>query len=731
MTLHFGILGPLEARRDHVQVELGPPKQKAVLAVLLISANQVVSLDRLIQMLWGDDVPARAQGTLQAYVHNLRKVLEPDRAVRSQAQVLVTRPPGYVVQVEPDSFDATRFEALAAEGHRLLSQAHAATAKEHLREALALWRGPALAEFAFEQFAQSATARLEEARAVVHEDLLEAELALGNHATVIGEITAAVGEYPLRERLWSLLMLALYRSGRQGEALRAFAMARHTLAEELGIDPSPALRALEAAILAQSPDLEFYPVGAVIGERGPAHLGRASVSVRSVKNPPLVGREKEFQSLMAAVSRAQLGSGGVVLISGEAGIGKTRLVEEMVDEAERAGSPVAWGRAHEQEGAPPCAPWAQVAENLIKRSDAQLLKEVLDGKASKLQSLLQEVDAFAGAVGECLDSPSGRSAFFEALTGFVLRIAETGVLIIVLEDLQWADRCSLQLLEHLASRVESSHVLVVASCRPPENFRDMPLAGSVGALARLPGFDWIELDGLRCAEVGRLLTESGARASAAQVCEIYARTDGNPFFVSDFARILANRDAPCPYQSGLIPSRGRALIRHWLNRVPKQTHHLLMVAAAMGRDFELATVAAATSSDLEEAIDWMQAAVLAGLVAEDPANPGMYRFCSGLVRDALCSELPGLRRSAFHAFAKRSTSEQLTLEPPLAGVEGADAERPGTNGATGPSGAASPGAAVSPEAAVSPGGAVSPGAAVGNPSSNGAAGPANRHEACG
>ena len=246
MTLHFGILGPIEARRDGADVDLGPPKQKAVLAILLISANQVVSLDRMIEMLWVDNIPARAQGSLQAYIYNLRKVLEPGRAARSQAQVLVTRSPGYVLNVEPDSFDATQFEILAGIGHRLLAQRRPAEAKEQLMKALALWRGPALAEFAFEQFAQPEAARLDEVRAVVLEDMLEAEMALGNHATLIGDITVAVGERPLRERLWSLLMLALYRSGRQGEALRAFAMARHTLAEELGIDPSPALRSLEA-----------------------------------------------------------------------------------------------------------------------------------------------------------------------------------------------------------------------------------------------------------------------------------------------------------------------------------------------------------------------------------------------------------------------------------------------------------------------------------------------------
>lgn len=657
MKVHFGVLGPLEARRCDGLVELGPPKQKAVLAALLISANQVVSLDRLTEMLWGADVPARAHGSIQAYIHNLRKVLEPGRPVRSQAQVLVTQPPGYVLQVEPDALDASKFEMLSAQGHRLLAQAHPAAAKGHLTEALALWRGPALAEFAFEQFAQPEAARLEQVRATVHEDLLEAELALGNHAAVIGDVTVAVGEHPLRERLWSLLMLALYRSGRQGEALRAFAMARHTLAEELGIDPSPALRALEAAILAQSPELDYYRPEAWSGE--PPSLNAASNHVVSQVpiSAPLVGRENELRRIMAALSQAQTGHGGVVLISGEAGIGKTRLAEEVATDAEGNDHLVVWGRAYEREGAPACWLWIQVAGEMVRRAEPHRLEAALAGRAKVLRSVLPNTDdevvfegdndtiAFSPWMPDPpAQSPSARFAFFEAMTGFLIDLAGDGLVVVVLEDLQWADQLSLELLEHMASRLQASHVLVVATCRPPENHLEMPLTETVGALVRLPIFDWIELDGLTGPEVGRLVAQTGARASPAQVSDIHARTDGNPFFVFNFARLLASRDVSRPYLAGLIPSSIRAAIQRRLSRLPVQTHDLLVVAAAMGRDFDIRKVAAATRVNLDDAVNCLQPAVFGGIITEDAVSPGTYRFCHGLVRDTLRGEMAGLRR---------------------------------------------------------------------------------------
>jgi DNA-binding SARP family transcriptional activator len=230
------------------EVSLGGAKPRALLAVLLVHPNEVVPADRLIDELWGDDSPEDAAAALRVNVSRLRKALAQD--------VLATRSPGYVVRVEPDELDLHRFERLMDEGRSLLARGLAADASERLREALSLWRGPALAEFAYESFAQPVIARLDEIRLAAIELRIEADLTLGRHDERVGEIEALVTEHPLREHLRMYLMTALYRSGRQAEALDAYQDARRALVEELGIDPSPALQELERAILRHDSSLD-------------------------------------------------------------------------------------------------------------------------------------------------------------------------------------------------------------------------------------------------------------------------------------------------------------------------------------------------------------------------------------------------------------------------------------------------------------------------------------------
>jgi DNA-binding SARP family transcriptional activator len=246
--MEFRILGPLEVWGESGEVSMGGPKQRALLAALLLRANEVVPADRLIDELWGEDSPEDAAAALRVNVSRLRKALPQD--------VLTTKAPGYVVRVEPDAFDLYRFERLVDEGRSLLARGLAADASERLREALALWRGLALADFAYESFAQAAIARLEEIRLSALELRIEADLALARHDELVGELEALVVEHPLRERFRTQLMTALYRSGRQAEALQAYQDARRALVDGLGIEPSAALQELERAILRQDPDLE-------------------------------------------------------------------------------------------------------------------------------------------------------------------------------------------------------------------------------------------------------------------------------------------------------------------------------------------------------------------------------------------------------------------------------------------------------------------------------------------
>jgi YVTN family beta-propeller protein len=252
--VEFRILGPLEVRNEGRELPLPGSKPRAVLAILLLHANEVVSSDRLIDELWGEQPPPSAAKSLQAHVSRLRQSLEPGGAA-SPDSVIVTRGGGYLIRVEPDELDRARFESLLDEGTKALADGGPERAAELLREALSLWRGPPLADLAYEPFAQSEVARLEELRLSAVEQRIEAELALGHHAQVVGELESLVGRHPFRERLRAQFMLALYRSGRQAEALEAYQDARRALVDELGIEPGEELKALQGAILAHDPAL--------------------------------------------------------------------------------------------------------------------------------------------------------------------------------------------------------------------------------------------------------------------------------------------------------------------------------------------------------------------------------------------------------------------------------------------------------------------------------------------
>jgi DNA-binding SARP family transcriptional activator/DNA-binding beta-propeller fold protein YncE len=270
--MDFRILGPLEVLEEERVLDVGRGKQRSVLALLLLHVNEVVSNDRLVDELWPNKPPPTATKIIQAHVSRLRKALD-----AAGGDILLTRGPGYLLRVEPGQLDVDRFRTLLEQGRGALAAGDADAAAATLRAALALWRGPPLAEFAYDSFAQEEIARLEELHLDALEERIEAELALGRHHSVVQELEQLVRQHPLRERLRGDLMLALYRAGRQAEALEVYREARRTLAEELGLEPSPTLQQLERAILAHDPAL-----------RTPAR-GRAEKGVRSRRHVVIAG----------------------------------------------------------------------------------------------------------------------------------------------------------------------------------------------------------------------------------------------------------------------------------------------------------------------------------------------------------------------------------------------------------------------------------------------------------
>jgi predicted ATPase/DNA-binding SARP family transcriptional activator len=314
-SMEFRILGTLQVSHAGSLLAIGGPRHRTLLTVLLVSANEVISAGRLIESLWGEESPKSAPAMLHVRVCELRAALRAGRPEHSAG--LLTRGGGYLLQVGADELDARRFERLAASGRQAMARADYESASASLREALALWRGPALVEVAERAFAQAEVARLEALRLQALEDRLEADLALGRHDDVIPELGGLVADHPLRERLWRQLMLALYRAGRQGEALGTYQAVRELLVDRMGIDPGVELQRLQAAILRQDPELELRAVASGAQRREPPNNLPAALT-------SFIGRERELAEI-----RALLQTNRLATVTGAGGVGKSRLALEV------------------------------------------------------------------------------------------------------------------------------------------------------------------------------------------------------------------------------------------------------------------------------------------------------------------------------------------------------------------------------------------------------------------
>ncbi len=319
--MRYQLLGPFDVfDEDGHSLALGGERQRALLVLLVLNANEVVSIDRIIDSLWDEDPPETANNIVQVYVSRLRKALEPDVGRDQKPAVFLTRRPGYSLRVGVGEVDAPEFNRLATEGRAALEAGNPAVAATRLREGLDLWRGEAIADFAYEGFAAAVANRLAEERVTALEDLSEARLALREHAQLVPELEALVDRYPYRERLHFQLMLALYRSGRQGDSLSAYRNAAETLLTELGIDPGPELQQLEHQILSQDPSLVLP--------------GRASADLSAL---PLIGRSRPVAALAEAVAMVTAGASALVRVIGEPEAGVERLLDEAALLADAAG----------------------------------------------------------------------------------------------------------------------------------------------------------------------------------------------------------------------------------------------------------------------------------------------------------------------------------------------------------------------------------------------------------
>ena len=629
--MEFRILGPLDVRDGDQAVELAGGRQRALLALLIINANETVSTDRIVEELWGESSPQTAPKVIQNHVSQLRRALGDG--------LLVTEGSGYRLQLEPGSVDVARFEELLAEGRRTLEQGNAEAAAGLFRESLELWRGSPLADVAFEPFAQAEIARLEERRLVAVEERIEADLALGKHDDLVGELEALIAKSPLRERIRAQLMLALYRSGRQSEALAAYQDARSTLVEELGIEPTRLLRDLHQKILNQDPGLDLAP-----SAEGPPEAARGA----------FVGREAELSELLGGLEEALLGQGRLFLLVGEPGIGKSRLADELTRRARVRGATVLTGRCWEAGGAPAYWPWVQALRTYVRESDPDVLRSQLGAGAPYLAQIVPELREQFPDLSEpiSLESEADRFRLFDAVAEFLRNATKHRPLVLALDDLHAADTPSLLLLQFVARELDSMRVVLVGAYRDIDPLPTQPLTAVTTELARERVTRRLLLGGLSQDEVAEYVELTASEiASPKLAVALHGETEGNPLFVGETVRLLAVEGVADAEPTIGIPQTVRDVISRRLAHLSEECNRDLMFASVLGREFALDALARVSGVGEDDLLETLEEAIAGRVVSEIPGSSGRLRFAHVLIRDTLYEGLSSVRRAQLHRAA--------------------------------------------------------------------------------
>lgn len=608
------VLGPVHVTIDGTPQPVVRLLERGLLARLAVAGDAGVRDDRLAADLWGDDHDGR-HGRLRVLVSRVRGTIGP------AAGALTRVSGGYALAADVPDLRAARAAAL-----RLHAAARAADpdgVRGAATEALAQWRGPALVDVQVLPFAAAEAERLAGWQLELTVHRLQAEIELGAAAEIVTELTTLAAEHPLHEPLWRMAAIARYRCGRQADALATIATLRQALTTELGVDPAAETGELELRMLRQDPGLlPSRPAAAVVS------AGRSG----------LVGRDGEVAQLRASLAEARIGVPSIVLVEGEAGIGKTRLLEELEPLAAAHDLAVRWGRCLPDDGAPAFWPWRRALRGVSELRDA-----LVPGKA------IDDLD------------PETRFGLFEDVGERLTTAARAaGCLVLVLDDLHWADHASLLLLGHVAGTVTEAPLLIAASFRTLE-LREAEAARAVIAdLVRRRGVTRIELGGLATADVAAQLEQiTGRPCDADTAAAVERRTAGNPLFVGEIGRMVA---AAPDTDLTAIPSGVRDAIGRRIDAMPGERRSVLATAAVLSSDIDVALVGAVLDVAVDTVVGHLDEAIAAAVVVTGE-QPGSYRFVHDLVRDCLRLTVNGGDRARTHLAAADHLQVAGGLDP--------------------------------------------------------------------
>ncbi|MGW3961505.1 BTAD domain-containing putative transcriptional regulator [Amycolatopsis sp. NPDC005003] len=609
-SLSLQVLGPLRLLRDGVELDPGPRQQAYLLALLLARGGRPVSASELIELIWDDASPASAVNVVQKYVGALRRIFEPELPPRDGGSYLHRHGNGYRLTTTHGMLDLITFRQHVKAARTDLARHRDRTALDHYAEALGLWQGPAGHGLTHGSAAMPVFTALDEEFLDACGAAADLAISLGHPHRVLPSLRLATSMAPLNESVHARLVTALAEAGHQAEALAAFHTVRSRLAEELGIDPGPALRAAYQRVLS--------------GAGAPA---TASGTPRA---SGLVGRVEELAVLHQAVAPAFADGTGLVVVEGEPGVGKTRLLEEAAAEADRRGALVVWGRCLDDDSTPSMWPWEQAIGTVLDH-----LPVAAREKSGELRHLARPHENGSG-------TPAHRFGLFERVVAVLGQVSARRPVVLVIDDLQWADVASLRLFAHLAARMPRG-VVVVGALRDRAPAHRGEVTRTLAAAGRLPGHHRIRLGPLAEDEVAELLRrETGEDPDPDAARTIHARTAGNPFFVRELSRWLAGRLTGATARAG-VPPTVHDIVHDRLAGLGHESRDLLRLAAFIGREVGLDLLARAAGLDVATCLDRLEPLDALGLFAPVPDDPFSFRFTHDLVRESVAETTPPSR----------------------------------------------------------------------------------------